>query len=189
MFIHTRKYKVNSRVYENLKNEHSQNMKKNNPMFLESVVKKKVKNTPNFVKFFETEKGKEFASQRMRSDNHPMKNKKSVEKKLEAQRQNGSHMSWTQTEKGKEYFSKKFKSNEHPLRKNPQNSRTAFPVEVILPNEEKMFFPTLKKFYEYFNINKDVAAKMIKKNIIPKKHLNKFIKLTKLEKDNAKKEI
>jgi hypothetical protein len=189
MFIHTRKYKINSRTYEKLKNEHSQNMKKNNPMFVESNVKKKVKNTPNFVKFFETEKGKEFARQRMRSDNHPMKNKKSVEKKLETQRKNGNYISWTQTKKGKEYFSKKFKSDEHPLKRNPQNCRTAFPVEVTLPNGEKINFPTLKSFYEHFNINKDVAAKMIRTNSIPKKHLVKFIKLTKMEKSDAKKEI
>lgn len=189
MFANTRNCKINSKLYENLKDKHSKNMKKNNPMYSNEIVQKKMKNTPNFVKFFETEEGRKMTSERMKSDRHPMKNKKSVEKKLKTQRENNEYMSWTQTERGKEYFSKKFKSDQHPLRKNPQNGRTAFPVEVTLPDGNKMFFPTLKNFYEYFKINKDVAAKMIKTNKIPKKHLNKFIKLEKMEKNNVKKEV
>lgn len=189
MFANTRNFKINSKLYDNLKKQHSKNMKEKNPMFSKEIVDKKIQNTPNFIKFFETERGRKIASERMKSDRHPMKNKESVEKKIKIQRQNNKYMSWMQTERGREFFSKKFKSDQHPLRKNPQNGRTAFPVEATLPDGKKLFFSTLKNFYEHFKINKDVAAKMIKTGIIPKKHLDKFIKLEKMEKNNGKKEI
>jgi len=163
-------------------------MKIHNLMFDKEVVAKKMKNTPNFVKFFETPAGKEMASKRMRSENHPMKNKQNVLKKIETQKKNGKPLSWTQTESGRKYFSDKFNSDEHPLRKNPQNGRTAFAVEVTTVDGTIIQFKMLKLFCEYFKINKDVAAKMIKTQQIPKKHLNKFIKIVKLEKNNDKKE-
>lgn len=185
MFFSTRKIKYSSRDYNKNKELFSQNMKINNPMFNKNIVAKKVKNTPNFIKFFQTPLGKEISSKRMRSENHPMKNKESVLKKIETQKKNGKPLSWTQTENGRRYFSDKFSSEEHPLRKNPENGRTAFCVEVTTIDGSILNFNMLKLFCEYFRINKDVAAKMVKTQKIPKKYLDKFIKVVRLEKNHG----
>jgi hypothetical protein len=84
------------------------------------------------------------------------------------------------TDKGKSYFSEKWQSDQHPLKLNPWKTRTSFPVEVELVDGTIIQYKMLKLFYEEYSINKDVAAKIIRTGIIPKKHQIKFKRITKV---------
>lgn len=192
LFFNTKDYIVtNSKSYEVCRNKITENMRENNPMFNPENVekfKKSLKNTmeKGFKPFLATERGKCMASDRMKSDRHPMKNRVSVEKKIQTDKERGNK-SWMTTDDGKKFFSELWKSENHPLKKCPWKTRTSFPVEVEFVDGKIVVYDMLKQFYDEHNINKDVAAKIIKTGIIPKKHQKKFRRIVKHERTNNKK--
>jgi hypothetical protein len=175
---------INSKSYEIYRSKVSQSMRENNPMFnSQNVSKFKISLglaiDSGFKPFLATEEGKAMSSTRMKSDQHPMKNPISVAKKIQTDKDRGNE-SWMTTDKGKKYFSKKWQSDQHPLKLNPWNTHTSYSLEVELVDGTIMQYKMLKLFYEEHNINKDVAAKIIRTGIIPKKHQKKFKRITKI---------
>ncbi len=176
---------TNSRQYERCKQLMIVELQTRNPMHNEVHKQKKMLSTRlsidngTFVPFLSSSEGRQFASNRMNSSNHPMKNPLSVQKKIQTDKDRG-HQSWMTTPRGKKYFSEKWKSDLHPLKLQPWKGRTSFRVAVELVDGTQICFQTLKYFYEMFNINKDVAAKIIKTNRIPNKHRLIFARIEKL---------
>lgn len=184
MFLNIGENNINSKSFELCKIKLAEDMRENNPMFIIDNVNKfknslKLAMDNGYKPFLSTEQGKAISSARMRSDKHPMKNPAIVAKKIQTDKERGN-VSWMTTNRGKRYFSEKWKSDEHPLKLNPCNTHTSYPVEVELNDGTIVQYKMLKLFYEDYQINKDVAAKIIRTGIIPKNHQKKFKRVNKI---------